>query len=260
MTGEDRVAVAEPPPAHPRLGTEGSVAATDSVWVPRPIERASARGLRERKRRLGKQLASAIRCALHTAGSQVQRRRARAIARAGELVLTPGQLGRLIADEVRRCGCDDALAQHPREESPGDTSGVLRRLTHDVFDVARHLLVDRCVGRRPRRGRSRRPSRSGVSCEIELRGEILGSGRHGENAGPVGHELTASRDGRDFGLAWNSAIGGLRGGLSASRRAARGGRCRLAPPPHPGARARAPAAACARAGACSHRRSRPAGR
>jgi polyisoprenoid-binding protein YceI len=56
----------------------------------------------------------------------------------------------------------------------------------------------------------------GVTREIELRGEILGTGRDDERAERVGLELTARIDRRDYGLTWNAAVDG--GGLLVGNR------------------------------------------
>jgi polyisoprenoid-binding protein YceI len=56
----------------------------------------------------------------------------------------------------------------------------------------------------------------GVTREIELRGEILGSGPDDEGDERVGLELAGRLDRRDFGLTWNAAIDG--GGLLVANR------------------------------------------
>ena len=48
----------------------------------------------------------------------------------------------------------------------------------------------------------------GVTREIELRGEVLGTGRDDDHAERAGLELTARLDRRDYGLTWNAAVDG----------------------------------------------------
>jgi polyisoprenoid-binding protein YceI len=56
----------------------------------------------------------------------------------------------------------------------------------------------------------------GVTREIELTGELLGTGHDDEGAERVGLELSGRLDRRDFGLTWNAAVEG--GGLLVGHR------------------------------------------
>ena len=56
----------------------------------------------------------------------------------------------------------------------------------------------------------------GVTREIVLEGEILGSGRDDEGAERVGIEVSGRLDRREFGLTWNAAVDG--GGLLVGNR------------------------------------------
>jgi polyisoprenoid-binding protein YceI len=104
-------------------------------------------------------------------------------------------------------------------------TGVAARDEHlrsaDFFDVERHARLTfsstevsvaahgeiMVRGNLTIRGRTR---------EIELRGEVLGTGRDDEDAERVGLELAARIDRRDFGLTWNAAVDG--GGLLVGNR------------------------------------------
>ncbi len=55
-----------------------------------------------------------------------------------------------------------------------------------------------------------------VTREIELRGEVLGSGRDDDGVERVGLELSGTLDRRDYGLTWNAAVDG--GGLLVGNR------------------------------------------
>jgi polyisoprenoid-binding protein YceI len=122
-------------------------------------------------------------------------------------------------------GPDGTLSAHGRVAAASLTTGLEARDGHlrseDFFDVERHphlafsstAITVGSHGALTVRGDL---AIRGTTREIELRGEIVGTGRDDENAERVGLELATTIDRRDFGLTWNAAIDG--GGLLVGNR------------------------------------------
>jgi polyisoprenoid-binding protein YceI len=117
---------------------------------------------------------------------------------------------------VVEVAADGAVTAHGSVDAASLDTRLEARDRHlrsaDFFDVDRHPRLELAATEVTTEGRlitvRARLTIRGVTRDIELRGEILGSGRDDDAVERLGLELTGALDRRDFGLTWNTAIDG----------------------------------------------------